>query len=265
MKEIDELMRIMRTLRDPARGCPWDREQTMRSILPYTLEECYEIADAIERDDMDGIRDELGDLLFHLIFYAQIASEQGLFDFRGVAASTGAKLRNRHPHVFAGGKTGSADELPPSWEIIKHLERRQRNAKATLLDDINPSQPAMSRAHALQKRAATVGFDWDSPGPVLAKIEEEIGELKTAVQSGMDQNLLMDEMGDLLFACVNLARHFDVNPETALRHANDKFERRFRYIEQRLVADHKELSAATLSEMEALWQEAKAREQERRE
>ena len=257
MNEIDELLQIMQTLRDPENGCPWDQKQSISSILPYTLEEAYEIADAIERDDMKALRDELGDLLFHIVFYAQIASEEKIFNFRELTAAITLKLRNRHPHVFADGSVNTLQEQTLSWEKIKHDERKQRNQNASLLDAINPAQPAMTRALALQKRAATVGFDWAAPAPVLEKMEEEIRELRLAVESGQGRDAIMAELGDVIFTCVNLARHLDINPEIALRLTNRKFEQRFRYMEQSLAARQKGLSELTLAEMEALWQEAK--------
>ncbi|MBF8270000.1 MAG: Nucleoside triphosphate pyrophosphohydrolase [Gammaproteobacteria bacterium] len=260
MKEIDELLQIMQTLRDPENGCPWDQKQTISSIMPFTLEEVYEIADAIERGDMDGLRDELGDLLFHIIFYAQLASEQEVFNFRELVAAINMKLRNRHPHVFAEDSVNSLAEQTHTWEKIKHQERKMRNQNASLLDAINQAQPAMSRAVALQKRAATVGFDWPGPLPVLEKLEEEIRELRLAIESAQSRNAVMAEIGDVIFSCANLARHMDINPEVAVRQTNRKFEQRFRYLEQNLAASNKELTEATLAEMESLWQEAKLHE-----
>ena len=260
MKEIDELLQIMQTLRDPENGCPWDLKQTINSILPFTLEEVYELADAIEQGDMDGLRDELGDLLFHISFYAQIASEQKIFNFKELAAAINMKLQNRHPHVFVAGPVDSLLEHTHSWEKIKHHERKQRNRNASLLDAINQAQPAITRAVALQKRAASVGFDWPGPVPVLEKVEEEIRELRLAIESGQSRNDNMAEIGDVIFACVNLARHTDIDPETAIRQTNRKFEQRFHYIERTLAASNKELTEVTLAEMEVLWQEAKLSE-----
>lgn len=257
MKEINELIQIMQTLRDPQNGCPWDKQQTIQSILPYTLEEVYELADAIERDDMDGLNDELGDLLFHIVYYAQMASEQGLFDFRKVAGNISVKLRHRHPHLFSDSQLNTVEEQSLAWEKIKQDERKQRTKSTSLLDEINHAQPAMTRAYALQNRAATVGFDWNETESVLEKIEEEIKELRHEIQSGQSSEKIMAELGDVLFACVNLARHTNINPETALRYTNRKFELRFRYIEQNLTARNQELSDASMEEMEALWQEAK--------
>lgn len=260
MKEIDELVGTMQTLRDPERGCPWDKEQTLHTILPYTLEEAYELADAIEREDMPGVRDELGDLLFHICFYTQIARERDIFDFRQVAEAVNRKLRDRHPHVFSDQQVNSVVEQSLKWETIKHAERRQRRADASLLDEINPAQPAMSRAYTLQKRAASVGFDWSDMEPVFTKLAEEIQELRQAMASGGSRENVMEELGDVIFACINLARHAQVNPEAALRTTNRKFEQRFRYIEQTLAGQERDLRDVPLAEMEALWQEAKARE-----
>jgi len=257
MKEIDALVQTMQTLRDPVRGCPWDREQTLDTILPYTLEEVYEVADAIEREDMNGLKDELGDLLFHICFYSQIANEQDAFDFRQVAENVTKKLQNRHPHVFSDDNVTSIDQQSRNWESIKHNERRQRNQHSSLLDEINQAQPAISRAYTLQKRAATVGFDWTDPAPVFEKLEEEIRELRSAMEKQGDKNRIMEELGDVMFACVNLARHTGVNPETALRSTNRKFEQRFRYIEQHLASENKELTDVSIDEMEILWQRAK--------
>ena len=260
MKEIDRLLWTMQTLRDPVDGCPWDREQTLKSILPYTLEEAYEVADAIERDDMDGLQEELGDLLFHICFYSQIASEQNIFDFRQLTEKITDKLQDRHPHVFAEGAVDSVAQQSLDWERIKHAERKQRDAKASLLDGINHAQPAINQAYTLQKRAATVGFDWNDPEDVFEKLEEEISELRQALANGSDKEQIMGELGDILFTCVNLARHTDVNPESALRASNRKFEQRFRYIEQELASANKELTDSSLNEMEALWQQVKNRE-----
>lgn len=260
MKEIDELVGTMQTLRDPDKGCPWDKEQTLHTILPHTLEEAYELADAIERRDPAGVQDELGDLLFHICFYTQIASEQGLFDLRQVAENINRKLRGRHPHVFSDQQVISVAEQSLTWETIKHAERKQRRENASLLDEINPAQPAMSRAYTLQKRAASVGFDWSDAAPVFAKLAEEIQELRQAMASGGGPDKIMEELGDVIFSCINLARHARVNPEAALRTTNRKFEHRFRYIEQTLAGQKRDLRDVSLDEMEELWLEAKARE-----
>ena len=261
MKAVDELLEIMRTLRDPIHGCPWDREQTFSSILSYSLEEIYELAGAIEQNDMQEIRDELGDVLFHLVFYAQMAQEAGEFDFRGVVENIVAKLQRRHPHVFGTERVRDAGEQRLAWERIKSEEReRQNGAKDTplsLLDGISKALPAVIRAGKLQQRAATVGFDWDDTRQVLDKLDEELAELHYEIENGMDKQRITDELGDLMFACVNLARHVQVDPELALRQTNRKFEQRFNYIERRLAEQQRKPQDASLEEMEGLWQEAK--------
>lgn len=258
MKEMDELLSTMAALRDPVNGCPWDREQTNATILPHTIEEMYELAEAIGSNDPHAIRDELGDLLFQIVFYARMASEAGQFDFADVATSINQKLLRRHPHVFANERIDTAAQVKVSWEKIKQQEREQAGrAPAGLLDTVSTALPALIVANKLQKKAATVGFDWGEPGPILDKIEEEIGELRDAMQQGADIEKLRDEMGDLLFACVNLARHLDVEPETALMSTNRKFRNRFAYIEAELAKQGRTTAEATLEQMEALWQEAK--------
>jgi len=259
MKEMQELLDTMRALRDPEHGCPWDQVQTIESILPHTLEEIYELAEAIETGDMQGLLDELGDLQFHIVFYAQLAGEAGRFTFPDIPAHVNRKLIRRHPHVFSGADTPSAGSEHSSWEAIKREERRQLTGAAmdSILDGISRSIPALQRARKIQKRAATVGFDWADSAPVLDKIEEEIAELRQACAVGLGHEEVLDELGDLLFACVNFARLAGIDPEIALRRSNSKFERRFRYIEQRLAADGRAPHQAPLEEMEALWQEAK--------
>ena len=254
MNPLQELINIMSALRDPDTGCPWDREQTMESIIPYTLEEVYELVDAIERRSMDDVRDELGDLLFHVIFYARLAAETGAFDFAGVAAAVCEKLKRRHPHVFAGQRVDTAEEVKRNWEQIK----REENG-GDYLGTIAQALPATLRAEKLQKRAARVGFDWHEPGPVLAKLEEEIDELKQAMTDAQGPDRLQAELGDVLFAAVNLARHLEISPETALRAANTRFEQRFRYIQSSLEAAGEDLDHASLERMEALWEEAKSK------
>lgn len=260
MRAVTRLIEIMKRLRDPETGCPWDREQTLLSILPFTLEEAYELADAVERSDLEGVREELGDLLFHIAFYARIAEESGGFGFRDVAESINRKLESRHPHVFAQGKRiGSAAEQALEWERHKAGERRRaRNGEGRFLDGIPASLPALVRAFKLQKRAATVGFDWGESGAVLDKLDEELGELRDAVRSGAPEAELAEELGDILFAGINCARHLGVDPELALRAANRKFEERFGYLENALKAKGRTLDEASLEEMEAGWQEAKS-------
>ena len=252
MNSIQELVDIMSALRDPETGCPWDRQQTKETIIPYTLEEIYELVDAVERNNMEDIRDELGDLLFHIIFYSQMASESGSFEFTDVVSGVCDKLKRRHPHVFAGQQADTIEEVKSNWEKIKREERA-----GDYLDNIARALPAMQRAEKLQKRAAQVGFDWDKPAPVLAKVEEEVHELKQAMDQPQHRARLQDEIGDIFFAAINLARHLDINPETALREANNKFEQRFRYIQTTLEEEGQDLETASMEKMEELWEQAK--------
>ncbi len=256
---MSDLLEIMARLRDPERGCPWDLQQDFASIAPHTLEECYELIDAIERGDTDDIAGELGDLLFQVVFYAQLGVEQGLFDFDSVVASLAEKLRRRHPHVF-GAEAGEVDVAAVSarWEAIKVAERAGRD-RSGLLDDVPLALPALSRAAKLQRRAARVGFDWNDWRGALAKLQEELEELQAAMQGPGQGGEREEEFGDLLFACVNLARHLAVEPESALRAANRKFERRFHYIEEALSQRGLDPEGACLEDMDALWDEAKAR------
>lgn len=274
MKPIERLVAIMQMLRDKDHGCPWDLEQTIKSLLPYTLEEVYEVADAIENDDLVELEDELGDLLFQVIFYAQIASEQGDFDFQDIAAAICDKLVRRHPHVFPGGEIEqfgieqeiSAEQVVVNWEAIKEAEREAKRKKGgrkairqqeSLLDDVPRALPAIERARKLQKRAAQAGFDWAEIAPVLAKLKEEVQEFEEALASG-DADRMNDELGDVLFATVNLARHGDIEPEVALRSANRRFENRFQWIEGRLTEQGTSLKGTKLEELDALWEQAKS-------
>ena len=274
MTAIDRLVVIMTMLRDKQHGCPWDLEQSIKSLLPYTLEEVYEVADAIENNDLVELEDELGDLLFQVIFYAQIAKEQGAFDFQDIATAISSKLLRRHPHVFPDGdmkKFGipqniSADQVVVNWEAIKEVEREEKRKKGgkkasqqleSLLDDVPRALPAMERARKLQKRAAQVGFDWAGIGPVLEKLKEEVQEFEEALAGG-DAERMSDELGDVLFAAVNLARHSKIQPEVALRSANRRFEVRFKWIEVALTAKGRSLKEASLEELDMLWDEAKA-------
>lgn len=260
MKDVEALLRTMRALRDPVNGCPWDREQTNATILPYTIEEVYELAEAIGSNTSVAIRDELGDLLFQIVFYAQMADEAGQFTFNDVAAGINHKLQRRHPHVFGDEKIDTADQQTLSWERIKARERELAGRADTgLLDSVSTAMPALISATKLQKKAATVGFDWGEPGPILDKIAEEIGELREAMAQGAEQGKLQDETGDLLFACVNLARHLQVDAETALMSTNRKFRQRFAYIESELAKQGRTTEEASLEEMERLWQQAKGR------
>lgn len=247
----------MKSLRDPETGCPWDREQSMDSIRGYTLEEAYEVVDAIERGSMEDIRDELGDLLFHIIFYAEMANEQGAFDFSELVEKAAAKLERRHPHVFADMEVDNSEQVKKIWEQNKQKERQQQERASLLLDDISPHQPAMLRALKLQKRAAGVGFDWDNSVDIIAKIEEELHELKDSIQVNDNPDHIAEELGDLMFCCVNLARHFHIDPELSLRQTNNKFVERFNYIETILKQENKSLDDTGLEEMDRLWNEAK--------
>ncbi len=258
MHEMDEVLQIMSRLRDPLGGCPWDRAQSYATIVPHTLEEAYEVADAIARDDPEALRDELGDLLFQVIFYCQLASEEGAFDFRGVAAGLAEKLVRRHPHVFGDVHYADAEVQTAAWEAIKAQERGGESTSA--LDGVPRGLPALTRALKLQRRAARVGFDWGDADPVLAKVREELDELQVEMRQGEARERLAAELGDLLFACVNLARHLAVDPEGALRAGNEKFERRFRQIETWLAEADRLPSQASLAEMDALWERAKAKE-----
>ena len=260
-RAVGDLLSLMAALRTPGSGCPWDLEQTFRSIAPYTIEEAYEVADAIERDDLDDLKQELGDLLFQTVFHARMAEEAGAFDFADVARAITDKMKNRHPHVFGDAKARSATEQTEHWEAQKAEERAARGAIG-LLDDVPIGLPGLSRAVKLQKRAARIGFDWKSPRAVLDKIAEETGELVAALEEG-DRDRIEDEFGDLLFVLANLSRHLDIDPEATLRRANEKFRRRFRHIETRLCERGGEAGAATLDEMEAFWLEAKALERGR--
>ena len=258
---LARLLAVMAWLRDPRQGCPWDIEQTFRTIAPYTIEEAYEVADAIERDDMGALKEELGDLLLQVVYHAQMASEAGSFDFTAVAAGVAAKMIDRHPHVFGDASIATAEAQTVSWEARKAAERAAKaesGAEAGTLDGIARALPALLRAEKIQKRAARVGFDWSDTGPVIDKIEEELRELRSEIEAGtVERERVEDELGDVLFAVANLARHCKVDPEAALRSTNDKFERRFRYIERRLAEIGRRPSDASLEEMEQLWTEAK--------
>jgi tetrapyrrole methylase family protein/MazG family protein/ATP diphosphatase len=250
------LLEIMARLRDPERGCPWDREQTWASIAPHTIEEAYELADAIGRGEPGHVRDELGDLLFQVVFQARIAEEQGLFGFEDVATAIGDKLERRHPHVFGEATIGSAAEQTAAWEAHKAAERRTAGHSAGALDGVTLGLPALMRAAKLGQRAARVGFDWpDVPG-VLDKVREEVGELEHAVAAGDDSHV-REELGDLLFSIAQLARHVRVDPEGALREAGAKFERRFRHMEAELARRGLGPSDVDAAQLEAAWARAK--------
>ncbi len=264
---IHRLLDIMALLRHPERGCPWDVEQTFATIAPHTIEEAYEVADAIDRHDLDFLKDELGDLLLQVVFHAQMASERGAFRFDDVTEAICDKLIRRHPHVFGDAEIEDAEAQTRAWEEQKALERRAKTASGQdrtgsapelALDGVLATLPVLTRALKLQKRAALVGFDWPDARSAFTKLTEETGELAAEMDAGADHERLEDELGDLLFACVNVARKLDIAPETALRRANAKFERRFRAVEETLAETSGRRPAdATLDEMEELWRRAK--------
>ena len=259
---IGDLLRVMQRLRDPQAGCPWDLRQDFQSIVPSTLEECYELAQAIEHEDYGHVAEELGDVLFQVIFYAQLGSEQNLFSFASVVDTLVEKLVRRHPHVFADGQiegvvdAGTTVELVnESWENIKQAERDGKSQRGVMAD-VPVALPALPRAQKLQKRAARHNFDWRSSDAVLCKLQEEIEELRQAMHADEDA-AIAEEMGDVLFSCVNLSRHLGLDAETSLRHASDKFERRFRHMEAAAEQAGAEFSSLTEPEMDALWEAAK--------
>lgn len=253
---IPRLKEIMAALRDPQRGCPWDLEQTWATIAPHTLEEAYELADAIAQGDPAKVRDELGDLLFQVVFQSRIAEERGLFDFEDVAATIGAKLERRHPHVFGEATVRSTAEQSVAWEAHKAAERRSDGGGEGVLDGIALGLPGLTRAAKLGRRAGAVGFDWARADDVVGKVEEELRELRGALAAG-DVGQAREELGDLLFSVAQLARHLETDPEEALRAANAKFERRFRRMERTLAEQGRHPRDAAPDELEALWAEAK--------
>jgi ATP diphosphatase len=259
-RDIEMLLAIMAALRDRDSGCPWDVAQTFASIAPYTIEEAYEVADAIAQGDMGELREELGDLLLQVVFHAQMGHESGLFDFGDVVAAITEKLIRRHPHVFGATRGAKLEEVNAVWERIKRDEKTRKNAgrpvspagTASLLDGVPLALPALTRAEKLQSRAARVGFDWKTPQPILAKLREELAECEAALDAGSEA-AVMDEIGDLLFTVANLARRLGVDPEAAARGANAKFERRFRGMEADAAALGRDMKAMSLDELEALW------------
>jgi nucleoside triphosphate diphosphatase len=261
---VERLIEVMRRLRDPAGGCPWDLEQTFATIAPYTIEEAYEVADAIAREDWGELEGELGDLLLQVVYHAQLAAERGLFDFARVAEGIAAKMIRRHPHVFGTGDVADAAAQRRAWEDTKARERRARAAEAaeppSALDDVPLALPAATRALKLQRRAARVGFDWGAAEPILGKLQEELDELRAAMRAGEPPEAAAEEVGDLLFTVVNLARHLDVDPEAALRACNAKFERRFRAVERQLGLGEDRPLPRPLAELDRAWDEAKAAE-----
>lgn len=256
--DIQQLLDIMARLRDPNGGCPWDLEQDFATIAPYTIEEAYEVAEAIARGDRLELRDELGDLLLQTVFHAQMAKEEGSFDFADVVKSICDKMIRRHPHVFSDAEIRTADAQVDNWEVIKEQERSAKKSERTLAD-VPAALPALMRAQKLQGRAARVGFDWPDVSGVIAKIKEELAEVEEAIASG-DATHTQEELGDLLFAVTNLARFVKADAETALRDTNAKFTRRFEYIEDALKAQGRHIRDASLDEMEALWNAAKEKE-----
>lgn len=267
-RDIARLIEIMAALRHPETGCPWDIEQTFRTIAPYTIEEAYEVADAIERGDHDDLREELGDLLLQVVYHARMAEEDGAFDFGDVVHGITKKMIRRHPHVFGDEEACNAGMVKGAWERIKQEEKRERSERRSarglqdpprrFLDEVPAIFPALTEAEKLQRRASKVGFDWNAPGPIIDKIVEETEELIVEIsRPDLDRDRLEDEIGDLIFAVANLARHFDIDPEAALKRTNRKFRKRFSRIEAEAAARGTTLEAMTLEEMEAVWQAAK--------
>ena len=258
---IDELLRIMVRLRDPVGGCPWDRQQTFASLVSHTLEEAYEVAETIEQGNLSLLCDELGDLLFQVVFYARIAEERGLFNFGAVVGAIVDKLVRRHPHVFGGKHGTDIEALTAAWAEQKNQERLRRGESITsLMDGVSRGLPGSTRAIKLQRRAATVGFDWSNSSEVLAKLIEEAEELNQAKAESANPGRIMDEVGDLLFTCINLARHHQVDPETALRQANARFERRFRRMEELATSCDTNLASLDAAQLDGLWEQAKKEE-----
>ncbi len=260
MEAVAQLLDIMRRLRDPQDGCPWDKEQTFATIVPHTLEEAYEVADAIEREDWNELRSELGDLLFQIVFYAQMGQEQDKFDFADIVAAINEKLVRRHPHVFGDQQIDSSDEQTEAWEAHKLAERQAKSISEgrdhSVLDGVALGLPALTRAAKLQKRAARVGFDWPRPEPVMDKLREELDELQLALDIEATPEDLFEELGDVVFTCVNLARHLDLDAEAALRHASAKFETRFRQVETHF-AGRGGMQSASPEEMDEIWEQVK--------
>lgn len=269
-KTLPELLAVMAALRTPGTGCPWDLKQTFATIAPYTIEEAYEVADAIAKDDLEHLKEELGDLLFQVVYHARMAQEQDAFDFEDVVDAVTTKMIRRHPHVFGTAEERAAGAAPGFWDRAKDAERRDKPASG-ILDDVPVGLPALTRAVKLQRKAAKVGFDWPSLQPVLAKLKEELAELEAEIapqgpasdRPGLtpspNPEAIEEEFGDLLFVLANVARHLKIDAEGALRGANDKFVRRFRYIEQQLAAKGRSPEQSDLAEMDALWDEAKTK------
>lgn len=258
MNSMQRLLELMTRLRDPERGCPWDKEQTFATIAPYTIEEAYEVADAIERADMPALKEELGDLLFQVVFHSRMAEEQGSFAFGDVVQGICDKMERRHPHVFGTEQIGDAEQQTLAWEEHKQRERAaKQTGTSSVLDNVPVSLPALTRAAKLGKRAATVGFEWPEVQGALDKAEEELHEVRAAIADGTSPAAIEDELGDLLFCLVNICRHLKVDPEVALHKTNRKFERRFKHVETRVREQGRELTQSTLAEMDGYWDEAK--------
>lgn len=265
MNSIQQLLDIMRALRDKQSGCPWDLEQDFQSLIPYTIEEAYEVADAIERHDLDELKNELGDLLFQIVFYSQLAEEQQLFNFSDVAEAISDKLTRRHPHVFANTKVKNAIEQTREWEKIKQQEREEKsdkdNISTSILDDVSRTLPSLMRSEKLQKRAAREGFDWPNINDVMDKVAEELEEVKQELNAEcQNKEKVEDEIGDLFFSCINLSRHAGLDAEQCVRKANLKFEKRFKALEKIARAKNLQINQMTVAALEALWQEVKQNE-----
>ena len=257
---IDQFLAIIAQLRDPEHGCPWDIKQDFNSMLPHILEETYEVAEAIHTQDRSALREELGDLLLQVVFLSQLAKEEGTFDFYDVLSDIHQKIVYRHPHVFGETKAADSDEALANWEAQKANDAKHQQHES-ILDDLPFALPALTRAHKIQKRCAKVGFDWDNPQDVLAKVEEELDEVKAAIANyPTSQTALFEELGDLLFATVNLCRHYQLEAESGLREANAKFERRFRKVEAAVKAQGKAVSECNLMELDAIWHQIKSLE-----
>jgi MazG family protein len=259
-RETDRLIAVMARLRDPEGGCPWDLEQTFDTIAPYTIEEAYEVADAIGQKDMGALKEELGDLLLQVVYHARMAEEEQAFGFEDVARAIADKMVRRHPHVFGDATVADAEAQTASWEAQKAAERVARAGSQSALDGVPLAMPALTRAEKLTRRAARVGFDWPHVDPVFDKLAEEIGELRREIAAGAPRERLEDELGDVLFCAANLARHLKIDPEHALRAANSKFERRFRAVEDSFAAEGGDIADATLDAMEERWQRVKKSE-----